>query len=100
MRSGFFLRIHKGRVGEIYNIAGKNEWKNLELTRSILKIMNKSEDLIEFVQDRPGHDRRYALDSTKIDKLGWNPSYDFEQALGETVEWYRQNQKWWQGIKK
>ena len=85
--------IHQGKVGEIYNIAGNNEMKNIDLTRLILKIINKSEHLIEFVQDRPGHDRRYALDSAKIEKLGWRPTHNFEQALKETIEWYRNNRK-------
>ena len=83
--------IHKGKPGEIYNVAGNNEMRNIDLTRLILKIMNKPEDLIEFVKDRPGHDRRYALDSAKIEKLGWKPQHNFEQALEETVEWYRSN---------
>ncbi|GAI03226.1 unnamed protein product, partial [marine sediment metagenome] len=83
--------IHKGKPGEIYNVAGNNEMKNIDLTRLILKMMNKPEDLIEFVKDRPGHDRRYALDSAKIEKLGWKPHHNFKQALEETVEWYRSN---------
>jgi len=91
--------IHKGKIGEIYNVAGNNEVRNIDLTHSILKIMKKPEDLIEFVQDRPGHDRRYALDSVKIKKLGWKPQHNFEQALQETVEWYENNQDWWQALK-
>lgn len=83
--------IHKGKPGEIYNVAGNNEMTNIDLTRLILKIMDKPEDLIEFVKDRPGHDRRYALDSAKIEKLGFEPSHNFEQALKETIEWYRNN---------
>ncbi len=88
--------IHQGKIGEIYNVAGKTEMKNIELTRIILRIMNKPEELIKFVQDRPGHDRRYALDSTKIEQLGFKPQYNFEQALQETIDWYCNNQKWWQ----
>ena len=80
--------IHRGKIGEIYNIAGNNEMRNIDLTRLILKIMNKPEDLIEFVKDRPGHDRRYALDSAKIEKLGFKPQHNFKQALEETIEWY------------
>ena len=83
--------IHKGKLGEIYNVAGNNEMRNIDLTRLILKIMNKSEDLIEFVKDRPGHDRRYALDNAKIEKLGFRPQHNFKQALEETIEWYRNN---------
>ena len=83
--------IHKGKPGEIYNVAGNNEMTNIDLTRLILKIMNKPEGLIEFVKDRPGHDRRYALDSAKIEKLGFKPQHNFKQALEETVEWYRNN---------
>ncbi|UCB56908.1 MAG: dTDP-glucose 4,6-dehydratase [Candidatus Omnitrophota bacterium] len=85
--------IHKGKAGEIYNVAGNNEVKNIDLTRLILRIMGKPEDLIEFVQDRPGHDRRYALDTTKIEKLGFKPEHNFEQALTTTIEWYRDNQR-------
>ena len=91
--------IHKGKVGEIYNVAGKHEVKNIDLTHLILKIMNKTEELIEFVEDRPGHDRRYALDSAKIDKLGWRLRHKFEQSLKETVEWYHNNKNWWQPLK-
>lgn len=91
--------VHRGKIGEIYNVAGNNERKNIDLSRQILKIMDRSEDLIEFVQDRPGHDRRYALDSAKINKLGWRPQHNFEQALKETIEWYSNNRKWWQDLK-
>lgn len=90
---------HKGKFGEIYNVAGNNEMKNMDLTRLILKIMKKPEDLIEFVKDRPGHDRRYALDSAKLASLGWKPNHNFEQALKETVEWYRNKREWWQPLK-
>lgn len=91
--------VHKGKVGEIYNVAGNNEMKNIDLTRLILKIMQESESLIEFVKDRPGHDRRYALDSAKLANLGWKSKHNFEQALKETIEWYQNNQKWWQPLK-
>lgn len=91
--------IRKGKVGEIYNVAGNNEMRNIDLTRLILKIMGKSEDLIEFVQDRPGHDRRYAIDCAKIENLGFRPRHNFEQALEETIKWYRNNQQWWQDLK-
>ncbi len=92
--------VHKGKIGEIYNVAGKNQVKNIDLTRSILKIMDKTEELIKFVKDRPGHDRRYAIDCAKIEKLGFKPRHNFKQALKETVEWYRNNRDWWQDIGK
>ncbi len=92
--------LHNGKIGEIYNIAGGNEVKNTDLTRLILKIMNKPESLIQFVKDRPGHDRRYALDSSKLSALGWRASCNFEQALEETIDWYCQNKKWWRSLVK
>lgn len=90
------LIIHRGKIGEIYNVAANKEMKNIDLTRLILKLMNKTEELIEFVKDRPGHDQRYALDSTKIANLGWRPCYNFEQSLSETIEWYCNNREWWE----
>jgi len=84
-----FVALDRGRVGEIYNIGGNNEWKNLDLVREVLKILGKSEDLIEFVADRPGHDFRYAIDASKIQReLGWSPSGDFEKMLAETVDFF------------
>lgn len=91
------LLLHKGAPGEIYNIGSDNERSNLEVTKMILKILNKGEDMIEYVADRPGHDRRYAIDAAKIIKLGWQPDYPrekFEQGLRETVEWYLDNTAW------
>lgn len=91
------LMLHKGVPGEIYNVGSDNERSNLELTKMILKAMNKDEDMIEYVTDRPGHDRRYAIDASKIKSLGWTPDYTrekFEQGLRETVEWYQQNTEW------
>jgi dTDP-glucose 4,6-dehydratase len=93
------LILHKGEIGQIYNVAAGNEKTNLELTKVILKIMGKSEDLIEYVKDRPGHDRRYSLDWTKIKKLGWQPQYQFEEALRQTIKWYQDNKQWWQVLK-
>ena len=91
--------LEKGRSGEIYNISAGNELTNLEVVRKILKIMNKDESLIEFVEDRPGHDVRYSLDSSKIRKeLGWKPKHDFEEALKQTVEWYLKNEWWWKPL--
>ncbi|MHA1382154.1 MAG: dTDP-glucose 4,6-dehydratase [Candidatus Helarchaeota archaeon] len=84
-----------GKIGEIYNIGANKELKNIELAKIVLRIMNKSEDLIEFVPDRPGHDRRYAIDSTKISRaLGWKPKISFEDGLKKTIEWYQNNQDW------
>lgn len=91
------LLLHKGNPGEVYNIGSDNERNNLELTKMILKILGKGEEMIEYVTDRPGHDRKYAIDATKIKKLGWEPDYPrkkFEDGLRETVEWYKANEEW------
>lgn len=93
--------LHKGVPGEAYNIGGSHELKNIDLTKKILKILGKPESLIKFVKDRPGHDKRYALDSYKLYKLGWRPtSGDFDRKLRDTAEWYKQNRKWWKKLKK
>ncbi len=97
--SGIDLVLHKGKVGEIYNIGADNEKTNKEITEIILKGLGKDESSIEYVKDRPGHDRRYALDSTKLKKLGWKPEYNFDQAMKETIEWYKNNLDWWKKIK-
>jgi len=95
------LILHKGKEGEIYNIGGGNELKNIDLTKMVLKILKKPESLIQPVKDRPGHDRRYSLDCSKIKKgLGWTPGFDFERALEETVKWYVDNQWWWKKLKE
>ena len=87
--------LHNGRVGEVYNIGGNNEKSNLEITRLILKALDKGEDSIRFVDDRPGHDRRYAMCSDKIqNELGWHPSVTFEEGLNNTIDWYLHNQEW------
>lgn len=87
--------LHRGEVGEVYNVGGNNEKENIEIIKLILSSLNKSENLITFVQDRLGHDRRYAIDNTKITtKLGWAPVYTFEQGLKETIEWYLNNTEW------
>ena len=93
------LILRKGRVGEIYNIGGHNERSNLDVVRTILQELGKSEDLIEFVTDRKGHDRRYAIDPSKIrNELGWEPATAFEDGIKETVQWYLNNRDWWMGI--
>ena len=91
--------LHRGEPGEIYNIGGDNEWKNIELVRLLLKKLGKPESLINYVKDRLGHDRRYAIDSTKIqNEFGWKPSYTFEQGVSETIDWYLTNESWWKRI--
>jgi dTDP-glucose 4,6-dehydratase len=85
--------------GEIYNISAGNEYENIEVVRRILKIMGLGEDMMEFVEDRPGHDIRYSLNSSKIRReLGWKPKHDFEEALKKTVEWYVANEWWWKPL--
>ena len=91
--------LHKGKVGEIYNIGGGNERTNLEMTRVILTELGMTKDMIEFVKDRPGHDWRYSLNCEKLKALGWKPEYPLEKGLKETVKWYKQNVKWWRKIK-
>lgn len=93
--------LRKGKPGETYNISSGNELDNLTLVKKILKIMNKNEELIEFVEDRPGHDIRYSLDSSKIRKeLSWRPKHSLEDSLKKTVEWYLANKWWWKTIAK
>jgi dTDP-glucose 4,6-dehydratase len=91
--------LHRGRIGEVYNIGGNNEKPNIEIVKRILQNLGKSESLITYVKDRPGHDRRYAIDSSKIQReLGWIPSYTFERGIAETIKWYVDNQQWWKRI--
>ena len=93
------LIIHNGRVGEVYNIGGHNEKTNLEVVKIILKELGKSEDLITYVKDRPGHDLRYAIDPTKIsNELGWQPTTRFEEGIKKTIKWYLDNKEWWKEI--
>ncbi|BBL62178.1 dTDP-glucose 4,6-dehydratase [Methanobrevibacter arboriphilus] len=89
------LVLHNGKIGDIYNIGGNNEKENIEIVRIILKYLNRSNDLIEFVEDRLGHDKRYAIDSTKIkSELGWKPKYTFDNGIKKTIDWYLNNEKW------
>lgn len=89
------LAVRKGEAGEIYNIASGNERVNLEVAKLILRILRKPETLIKFVPDRPGHDRRYSLDTSKIRSLGWKSKHVFEEALEKTAKWYMENEWWW-----
>ena len=87
--------LHKGKVGEVYNIGGNNEKANIEIVKLIISALGKDEKLIQYVKDRPGHDRRYAIDNTKItSQLGWVPKYTFEEGIEKTIEWYLSNQEW------
>ncbi|MBR4163579.1 MAG: dTDP-glucose 4,6-dehydratase [Solobacterium sp.] len=93
------LIIRKGKDGEVYNIGGHNEKSNLEVVKTILKQLGKSEDLITYVKDRPGHDLRYAMDPEKIEtELGWEPEYRFEEGIKVTIQWYLDHKDWWQHI--
>lgn len=93
------LALHKGKNGEIYNIASKEELKNIQVARKILTLMGKSEDLIEFVKDRPGHDLRYSLDASKIEEqLGWKAHVKFDDGIRKTIDWYVRNKWWWKPI--
>ena len=93
------LIIRKGKVGEVYNVGGHNERTNLQVVKTILKSLGKPESLIRFVTDRPGHDRRYAIDPAKLEQeLGWTPQYTFESGIQQTIQWYLDNQEWWKNI--
>jgi dTDP-glucose 4,6-dehydratase len=93
------LILHKGRPGEVYNIGGNNEKTNLSVVKLILKILGKSENLIKHIADRPGHDRRYAIEAMKVQQeLGWKPLYTFEKGLTETINWYIENREWWEAL--
>jgi dTDP-glucose 4,6-dehydratase len=101
------LVFHKGKIGDTYNIGGFNEWRNIDLVKLVCKQMDEklgraggeSEKLITYVKDRPGHDRRYAIDASKINReLGWKPSVTFEEGLSQTIDWYLQNEEWLKGV--
>lgn len=93
------LIIRDGKVGEVYNVGGHNERTNLEVVKTILKTLNKPESLIKFVEDRKGHDLRYAIDPTKLEReLGWKPKYNFETGIQQTIQWYLDNKEWWENI--
>jgi dTDP-glucose 4,6-dehydratase len=96
---GVDMLIEQGAAGEVYNIGGGNEVKNVDLTHRILELVGKPASLIKPVADRPGHDRRYSVDTSKLKSLGWRPRRAFEQGLAETVAWYKQNEGWWRPIK-
>jgi dTDP-glucose 4,6-dehydratase len=91
--------LHRGVVGEVYNVGGNNEKPNIEIVKLLLGKLGKPESLITYVKDRPGHDRRYAIDSSKIQReLGWKPSVTFEEGIAATVDWYCANETWWKRI--
>ena len=91
--------VRNGKDGEVYNIGGHEEKANIDIVKTILKKLGKSEDLIEFVKDRPGHDLRYAMNPKKIEsELGWKPSVTFEEGLDQTIDWYLNNKGWWEHI--
>jgi dTDP-glucose 4,6-dehydratase len=97
---GLDVVIENGANGEVYNIGGGNHVRNVDLTRRILELVGKPESLIRHVEDRLGHDRRYSLDTSKLQSLGWKPTVGFDAGLAETVTWYRQNEWWWRPIKE
>ena len=91
--------LEKGKFGEVYNIGGNNEWFNIDIVKLVLKLLDKPESLITYVKDRPGHDRRYAIDSAKIqNELGWKPAHKFEEGIRKTIQWYKDNESWWRKV--
>lgn len=97
--SAIDLVIHQGKSGDVYNVGGHNEYPNIEIVKRVLQELGKPENLIRYVQDRPGHDRRYAIDATKLmTELGWKPTHTFDTGIVETIRWYVNNQEWWERI--
>ncbi|MGG4216595.1 dTDP-glucose 4,6-dehydratase [Paenibacillus jamilae] len=97
--SAIDLVIHQGKLGEVYNIGGNNERTNVHIVKTVLEELGKPESLISYVQDRPGHDRRYGIDPTKtMNELGWKPKHSFETGIKETIRWYLDNEEWWARI--
>jgi len=92
--------LHNGKIGEAYNIGGGNEKPNIEITRTLIRETGRDESYIEYVKDRLGHDKRYSLDCSKLKELGWKPRFSFDEAMKETVRWYRENRGWFENIKK
>ena len=90
----------KGVIGEVYNIGAGDEMANVDIARTIIRLVGADENLLTFVSDRPGHDRRYALSTRKLKRLGWNKKYDFDEGIRRTVYWYRRNEEWWRLIKE
>ena len=97
--AGIDYVLHNGQIGEIYNISGNTEKTNLDITKIILTHLGRDESYVEYVNDRPGHDRRYSLSYDKLYNLGWRPRYNFEEAIAKTIQWYKENPDWWQKIK-
>lgn len=96
---GVDVALHNGTPGEVYNVGGGNERTNLYITKAILSILGKPESLIKYVEDRPGHDRRYSIACDRLSAIGWSPRHDFDEALEKTVKWYVENESWWRKIK-
>lgn len=98
--SAIDLVMHEGTNGEVYNIGGHNERTNLQVVQTIIRSLGKSEEWIQFVEDRLGHDKRYAIDPTKLEQLGWKPAYNFETGIEQTIQWYVNHTDWWEPLIK
>lgn len=98
--AAIYMLIEKGQNGQVYNVGGDQEYTNIDLTKKILEEMNCMEDQIKYVQDRPGHDFRYSLDSSKLKKLGWDSQVNLNEGLVKTIEWYKSNESWWRHLKE